>query len=551
MSVEGGVASTAGAAASVPVGRRDKYAADGGRFHAMAPILALIVLAGLILFHTLGGYSDPDQSGHAWGTDDAYIAYRYAQNLADGEGLVFNPGERVEGYSNLLYVLILAATAGTLGEDVMYPVSALLNLLLACLAFVGFYGLCRRRLTPSGVTAATWLLALVPAVWAWSSSGLETMLVLAVSLAVWLEADALMKEKGRWHLVLLCGAIVLSVLSRADGFLVPVFLTVWLLIRRQWRLAAWSGGILLLSQGLLTAWRLVYYGWPLPNTYYAKVSGPLAERMVEAAVQLADLSVYQRLALPLGVLLLLGGRALLRAVRREASLAGHLGFETVWAGGLLLYWFYVGGDVFLERFLVPLFPMAILAGVEWVERFPVRSLVSLAASLAALVQLSMISTDRRFDYMPASRKYDRWIKLGNFLGERYPGLSVATDAAGKIPFHSGLKTIDMLGLADEYLAHREVSYFSVGHNKYDADYVLGRRPDIITSWILPNRDLLWGLTKEKYVAAGYHLAFLVNVKSSPKIWVLNLRGMDGESVVRLMDHGFQYAVLMRNGWDLE
>jgi len=529
--------------------RPDKYAADGGRLHAMAPILALVVLAGLILFHSLGGYSDHDRSGHAWGTDDAYISYRYAANLAAGDGLVFNPGERVEGYSNLLYVLMLAGAAGTLGEDSMYPVSSLLNLVLCCLAFIAFYGTCRRRLAPSGVTAATWLFALVPALWAWSASGLETMLVLAVSMAVWLEADAVVRDKGRFHLPLLGVAVVLSVLSRADGFLVPFFVCVWLIVRRSWRAAAWAGGFLVVSQGLLTMWRLVYYGWPLPNTYYAKVSGPLLERIADAGAQLVNLSVHQRLALPLGILVLLGGRVVLRAVRRTGVLRSELGFETVFTGGLIVYWFYVGGDVFIERFLLPLFPMAILAGIEWVARFPVKSLVSLAASLAALVQLSLVSTDPRFDYVPASKKYDRWVRLGNFLGERYPGMTVATDAAGKIPFHSGLETIDMLGLTDEYLAHREVSYFAVGHNKFDADYVLGRRPDIITSWILPNRDLLWGLTRDKYVGAGYHLAFLVNVDPSPKIWVLDMRGMDGESIKRLMSHGYQYAVLMRNGWD--
>jgi len=38
--------------------------------------------------------------------DDAFISFRYAQNLLDGHGLVFNPGEQVEGYSNLLWILL-------------------------------------------------------------------------------------------------------------------------------------------------------------------------------------------------------------------------------------------------------------------------------------------------------------------------------------------------------------------------------------------------------------------------------------------------------------
>ena len=38
--------------------------------------------------------------------DDAFITYRYARNLARGEGLVFNPGERVEGYTNFLWTVM-------------------------------------------------------------------------------------------------------------------------------------------------------------------------------------------------------------------------------------------------------------------------------------------------------------------------------------------------------------------------------------------------------------------------------------------------------------
>ena len=40
--------------------------------------------------------------------DDAFISFRYARNLLEGNGLVWNPGERVEGYSNFLWVLELA-----------------------------------------------------------------------------------------------------------------------------------------------------------------------------------------------------------------------------------------------------------------------------------------------------------------------------------------------------------------------------------------------------------------------------------------------------------
>jgi len=59
--------------------------------------------------------------------------------------------------------------------------------------------------------------------------------------------------------------------------------------------------------------------------------------------------------------------------------------------------------------------------------------------------------------------------------------SVALIAAGAIPYESRLATIDMLGINDEHIAHRDldIGRFSAGHEKYDTEYVLDRRPDII------------------------------------------------------------------------
>ena len=39
--------------------------------------------------------------------DDSYISFRYVDNWVRGHGLVFNPGERVMGYSNFLWIVLL------------------------------------------------------------------------------------------------------------------------------------------------------------------------------------------------------------------------------------------------------------------------------------------------------------------------------------------------------------------------------------------------------------------------------------------------------------
>src|SRR5690606_38133881 len=69
---------------------------------ALAALVALVALSGLIW--------------PSWLSDDAFISFRYAQNLVEGHGLVYNPGERVEGYTNFLWT-VLAAGVIAFGGD--------------------------------------------------------------------------------------------------------------------------------------------------------------------------------------------------------------------------------------------------------------------------------------------------------------------------------------------------------------------------------------------------------------------------------------------------
>ena len=81
------------------------------RLHGFRPVHLLLFLPFLLWLAPLGWIA-----AFASGlTDDAFISFRYARNLLEGQGLVFNPGERVEGYTNFLWVLELAALWGAFG----------------------------------------------------------------------------------------------------------------------------------------------------------------------------------------------------------------------------------------------------------------------------------------------------------------------------------------------------------------------------------------------------------------------------------------------------
>jgi hypothetical protein len=167
-------------------------------YKAGLALCLLILLAGSIL-QVLCGVSFPEhKSMSQWGLDDAYISYRYAENLVRGEGLVFNHGERVEGYSNFLYVLAVAPAFWVTDRDGVYFFSVLFNIICALGTLWLFSDHLRRSMGARAALAGSLLFALCLPLWAAVASGLETCLVLLISTAIWVfvERVALNPTRG-------------------------------------------------------------------------------------------------------------------------------------------------------------------------------------------------------------------------------------------------------------------------------------------------------------------------------------------------------------------
>jgi len=509
----------------------------------LAPLLLLI---GACLCQVRFGYFDHDLSGHAFGADDAFISYRYASNLVAGDGLVFNPGERVEGYSNLLYVLFVAAGLLVLGRDHAYGFSVAINLLLIALTYVAFLGMARRRLGGARPLAAAALFSLTPSVWIWTGSGMETPLVLLLVVLTWGALEVALESGERragWAL----GALAaVAVLARADGFLIPLLAAGFALLRGRRRLALAVASAAVLTLSLLVAWRLWYYGHPLPSTYYVKVSGELGERLSSGLGALFAVATRQGLALHLGVL---AGYAAWALRRRGGRALASLPFEACFGIAWVCYFVYLGGDVLFDRFLVPIFPLAILLLLRWSQewggsRLATARLVLLVVALGA-AQLMPLLFDPRMAYQTA--KYDRWVTLGRYLRDHHPDAVLAIDAAGKVPFYSGLTTIDMLGLNDEHIAQLDArAGFRVGHNKFDPQYVMGRHPDLIAAWMKPNLDLWWGIDRARYTRGGYRIRYLCSTDwRPPGPAIIDVSDFEASAIRRLGGRGYAYAVLER------
>ena len=214
--------------------------------------------------------------------EDAYITFRFSKNLADGNGPVFNPGERVEGYSNPLWMFSIAM-ARKLGLD-MVSYSRMAGALFNTLALLLVWYIPWRWFAirgPASLAGPVLYLLCLPLQF-YAASGLETslytFLVIASAAAImWAGASA-----GRCTAAFF--VLLLTALTRPEGVIFCAFYCLWLgwrFLYKKESLKPFLPGIILfaLLYGAFLAWRLSYYGMPLPNTYYAKGSFPLYVRL--------------------------------------------------------------------------------------------------------------------------------------------------------------------------------------------------------------------------------------------------------------------------------
>lgn len=303
----------------------------------------------------------------AWVSDDAFITFRTVDNALNGAGLRWNPAERVQTYTHPLWMLlVLGATAITANP---YLSSAGLSIALTGCAVLLILRNARWRTGPSvfALVAITWSGAFVD----YSTSGLENALshallgLLLAACADRTDREAPAFRRGmilaligttRLDLLVLAGPIALASLRRWQRT-VPWFAL------GLWPLATW------------TAFAIVYYGVPFPNTAYAKLATriPQPELLHQGFVYLLD--SLDRDPVTLLVILMAIAVQLSSATLRS------------WIPGvaLVLYVIYVvriGGDFMSGRFLTAPFFVALtlLVRVNWSLSAGMHAAVVMAVS---------------------------------------------------------------------------------------------------------------------------------------------------------------------------
>jgi arabinofuranosyltransferase len=326
---------------------------------------------------------------NSWTGDDAFISYRAGWNLINGYGFTYNPAERVQAFTNPLWTAVLAGCALVSGE--FFYTAQLMSWLCGVTVL---WLICRHTLHWTAAVASLLVLLSSKAYVDYSSSGLEYplsyLLVGWVSLRV-LDVGAGGNRLQRFSRTVLLAS--LAYVNRPDTVLLTVpALAMWAIGLRStgWRpvlRAAVLGGVPAAAWLLFS---LIYYGFPFPNSYYAKVATGLPSWMVQGQgfAYLANSLSYD----PLTLVTVAGGTVAAIASRQRPALA-------LMASAMLYvtYTVTVGGDFMSGRFFALPFLQAVLVlGRALPAPLPIGPVALALAAYTIVNPLAPIKT--RYDY---------------------------------------------------------------------------------------------------------------------------------------------------------
>jgi arabinofuranosyltransferase len=425
--------------------------------------------------------------------DDAYITFRYARNLAQGLGPVFNPGEHVEGTSTFLF-MVLEAGAIRLGADALEAarffgcVSLVLLVVVAYATVVSLPG-ARRGRRLAGLVAAAIVAASTPLAY-FIGCGLETTtyaMLVAVTVCL-LVRQPVGSDRVGWAV-----AAGFAATARPEGVFFGLMLIVVATAREA--LAGRTRGAVFRYAGRATlafacvfgpllAFRLGYYHAWVPNTAIAKSGTPRfrGKSLAQVYALMTSGNGFDSVKsyvthLGLGIVPIFGGLAFRRTrFATSVALAVALGCAT------MSMWSY-GDWMGFERLLTPaMTPVAVAVALGLSSLLLERESPSrIDAAASALVALGIAATviDGSY-YLRSERKLDpvglrQLVQPATLLNDvaREDDV-VATDLAGFFPYFSNVRTIDTFGLCDAYIARHGEPWERMG--KIDFDYVIGRRP---------------------------------------------------------------------------
>ena len=448
--------------------------------------------------------------------EDAFITFRFAKNIANGHGFIWNIGETpVEGYTNFLWVVI-CALAMKIGFNVLL-FSQIVGVLssIGTIIFTYLFSIKILKLNRLCSLIPCLFLAISGPFATWASSGMETNIFGLFSIAGSYYFASYYIQKSKRYLFISSWFLFLATLTRPEGIIFFVLFIIISLIKLGRDFKKNSNLYFVASLFYIVPfmtyfiWRFSYYGYLLPNTFYAKTGGTVFQ-VLRGVKYSGSFYIYFITPLLLSIIFFLRKIKISFFLKKINSnlIKTHIGLSICFIL-CLVYTFYIifiGGDYMaMYRFFVPILPFIYLIfgyinnslfcfSNKYPRDLSFAKYFFIFAIAATLIH--SLPIEKKIFPKPSGHhgnyrgvEIERWHSarlslIGNFFDEykKNTNESLLTGAIGAIAYCSNMKIYGFNGLVDTHIAHIEKKNLGKGfpgHEKEDILYSLSLKPTYI------------------------------------------------------------------------
>ena len=448
--------------------------------------------------------------------DDAYIFFRYAENIVNGHGLVWNISEQpVEGYSSFLYLTVIILAKFLSFDLELFAIifgifTSSITLLFTFLLYTHLYSDNQSNITTNIITII--IIAVSPAFLYWSVAGMETSFY-SMSLIVTVYTFLTRQKSNKANLFngLLFGLLCVLRFEAVIFFLAALYFLLnenksYFKIQITRSAILFASGFTLIF-GTYFIWRWMYFGFFLPNTFYAKTGAGLIQIIGGLSYTiLAFRILYGAGWIPIFAVMLFFRKTMLN---RNVIFVFTMGFISIISTIL------IGGDHFgYGRFVLPVLPLLFVIFPPSVYKLLNTNIFLLKAKyvkiafiflfifivfcfkpiyLQAFNGLKNLIVGKKDIVIVQDRlindSFFEWQHAFIVMGQTLNKIASQDDYIAAIPigaigYYSKINVIDMVGIVDPVIAHDKFSEkflqeWQPGHNKGNGKYVLSRKPKFI------------------------------------------------------------------------
>ncbi len=442
-----------------------------------------------------------------WIGDDAFISFRYARNLIEGRGLIFNIGERVEGYTNFLWTMLISGGM-VLGIDpVTFGWVWGIGSYIITAAVLGWFSYrtcnCQDYAVSFIIPLAFLSILLHRDMQVWATGGLETSFL---TMLITLGYVSLVLARSRGALIMAGVFFAAASLTRPDALVLFFAAVTALLIFTKKPFKSLLDFVLPVAIIFIPywLWRWSYYGYFFPNTFYAKSAD---SSYVNQGLMYLWLFIKTYWGLLLYPVIIAGGMAVYyrkknSTERRPDMAARSVQFGLVITVFHLIYVIKVGGDFMFARFFIPIIPLVFIM-IESSLRIMIKDLKWLALSAILVIGTVLVRcgqfpngevisgiTEERYHY--PREKIERARKAGEIMKECLEDTEARAAFFGThamVVYYSEIPIAieSDAGLTDEYIAHQALKKRGrIGHEKKaPAEYLYGRKINFLLKGSFP------------------------------------------------------------------